>query len=128
MHRYSRARKVDEMFLPSVAVFVTEIIKVVICVAVEIYNEGFIKFVQFLFSSYSFCFFRFCNSFRSHTISQPWDTLKVRSMRNMAINFIDQVCVPAMVYVIQNNLFYIAASHLEAATFMVHSSIFYLPF
>lgn len=40
-------------------------------------------------------------------------------MRNMAINFIDQVCVPAMVYVIQNNLFYIAASHLEAATFMV---------
>ncbi|KAF8373606.1 srf-3 [Pristionchus pacificus] len=92
--RYSRARKVDEMFLPSVAVFVTEIIKVVICVAVEIYNEGFIKF---------------CNSFRSHTISQPWDTLKV--------------CVPAMVYVIQNNLFYIAASHLEAATFMIFSQL-----
>ncbi|KAK6048716.1 hypothetical protein COOONC_13779 [Cooperia oncophora] len=37
-------------------------------------------------------------------VRQPYDTLKV--------------CVPAMVYIVQNNLFYIAASHLDAATFM----------
>lgn len=36
---------------------------------------------------------------------QPLDTLKV--------------CLPAMLYTLQNNLFYIAASHLDAATFMV---------
>lgn len=30
-----------------------------------------------------------------------------------------KVCIPAMLYIVQNNLFYIAASHLEAATFMV---------
>ena len=35
----------------------------------------------------------------------PLDTLKV--------------CVPAFIYTLQNNLFYMAASHLEAATFMV---------
>lgn len=58
------------------------------------YNEGFTKF---------------WTSLRSHTISHPWDTLKV--------------CVPAMVYVVQNNLFYIAASHLEAATFMIFSQL-----
>ncbi|GMR48102.1 hypothetical protein PMAYCL1PPCAC_18297 [Pristionchus mayeri] len=92
--RYSRSRKVDEMFLPSVAVFTTEILKLFICICLEMYNDGFIKF---------------WGSLRSHTISQPLDTLKV--------------CVPAMIYVVQNNLFYIAASNLEAATFMIFSQL-----
>ena len=38
-------------------------------------------------------------------IKQPLDTLKV--------------CVPSMVYVVQNNLLYVAASHLDAATYQV---------
>ncbi|RZC35339.1 UDP-galactose translocator [Asbolus verrucosus] len=38
-------------------------------------------------------------------IRQPMDTLKV--------------CVPSFVYVIQNNLLYVSASHLDAATYQV---------
>jgi UDP-sugar transporter A1/2/3 len=45
-------------------------------------------------------------------IKQPLDTLKV--------------CVPSMVYVVQNNLLYVAASHLDAATYQVFCFVFYL--
>lgn len=38
-------------------------------------------------------------------IKQPMDTLKV--------------CVPSFVYLVQNNLLYISASHLDAATYQV---------
>ncbi|GMT07635.1 hypothetical protein PENTCL1PPCAC_29809, partial [Pristionchus entomophagus] len=78
----------------TVAVFLTEIVKMVICIAIEVYNGGLTNF---------------CFSLRSHTIANPWDTLKV--------------CIPAMVYVVQNNLFYAAATHLEAATFMILSQL-----
>jgi UDP-sugar transporter A1/2/3 len=43
-------------------------------------------------------------------LDQPSDTIKV--------------CLPAMLYTLQNNLFYTAANHLNAATFMV-SLLFY---
>jgi UDP-sugar transporter A1/2/3 len=43
-------------------------------------------------------------------IQQPMDTLKV--------------CVPSFVYVIQNNLLYVSASHLDAATYQVCTFIF----
>lgn len=41
-------------------------------------------------------------------IKQPIDTLKV--------------CVPSFVYVVQNNLLYVSASHLDAATYQVSLS------
>lgn len=40
-------------------------------------------------------------------IKQPMDTLKV--------------CVPSFVYVVQNNLLYVSASHLDAATYQVRN-------
>jgi len=49
------------------------------------------------------------DALKKQLLGQPWDTLKV--------------CVPAMLYTIQNNLFYLAASHLEAATFMIVSQL-----
>lgn len=44
-------------------------------------------------------------------VKQPLDTLKV--------------CVPSFVYLVQNNLLYLSASHLDAATYQV-SSLFLL--
>lgn len=38
-------------------------------------------------------------------VKQPMDTLKV--------------CVPSFVYLVQNNLLYLSASHLDAATYQV---------
>ncbi|GMS99955.1 hypothetical protein PENTCL1PPCAC_22130, partial [Pristionchus entomophagus] len=90
--RYSRIRDVEEMFLPSVAVFVTELLKLFICFVMVMYEEGPARFFPTL---------------REYTIAQPLDTLKV--------------CVPAMLYVVQNTLFYIAVSHLEAAIFAIIS-------
>lgn len=43
-------------------------------------------------------------------IKQPLDTLKV--------------CVPSFAYIIQNNLLYVSASHLDAATYQVRIIIF----
>lgn len=35
-----------------------------------------------------------------------------------------KVCIPAVIYIVQNNLFYVAASHLEAAAYMVTFSLY----
>lgn len=45
------------------------------------------------------------NSIDKQIIKQPIDTLKV--------------CVPSFVYLVQNNLLYVSASHLDAATYQV---------
>uniref|UniRef100_A0A914WSB4 Uncharacterized protein n=1 Tax=Plectus sambesii TaxID=2011161 RepID=A0A914WSB4_9BILA len=79
------------MFLSSVAVFFTEIVKLVICVFAVCYEE----------QGYSNCM---TNIFKQ-VVAQPFDTLKV--------------CIPAVIYTVQNNLFYLAATHLDAAAFMV---------
>ena len=49
-------------------------------------------------------------SLHTNIVKQPLETLKV--------------CVPSMVYVVQNNLLYVAASHLDAATYQVRRMIF----
>lgn len=110
--RYSRARDVPEMYFSSVAVFFTELIKVVVCLYM-VFNEshgpfGWVTIILLSIQLHSkfYCFvFSGFRTLKKQVYNQPWDTLKV--------------CVPAILYTFQNNLFYCAASHLEAATFMV---------
>ncbi|XP_018562573.1 UDP-galactose translocator isoform X2 [Anoplophora glabripennis] len=88
--RYARTRDGD-MFLSSTAVLMSEVVKLITCIGiVYIESGGVIK----LFDTID-----------KQIIKQPIDTLKV--------------CVPSFVYVIQNNLLYLSASHLDAATYQV---------
>lgn len=68
-----------------------EILKLVTCL-VLVYNEekSFSRFVQTLHAT---------------IIKNPMDTFKI--------------CIPSLVYIIQNNLLYVSASHLDAATYQV---------
>uniref|UniRef100_A0A8R1I3I7 UDP-galactose transporter n=2 Tax=Caenorhabditis japonica TaxID=281687 RepID=A0A8R1I3I7_CAEJA len=92
--RYSRAREVDAMFVSTVAVWLTEVIKCFICLFLVAQEETPRRFIYAL---------------KTQILEQPFDTLKV--------------CIPAMIYIVQNNLFYVAASHLDAATFMITSQL-----
>ncbi|VDK58256.1 unnamed protein product [Anisakis simplex] len=88
--RYVRTRP-REMFLSTVAVLVTEIVKLLTCFAIVCFEEmSVIKCLRLMVKQ---------------IIMQPIDTLKV--------------CVPATIYVLQNNLLYVAVSNLPAATYMV---------
>lgn len=88
--RYARTRD-GEMFLSSTAVLSAEVVKLITCLAiVYVQNGGFVALVEII---------------RAQIIDQPMDTFKV--------------CVPSLVYLIQNNLLYVSASHLDAATYQV---------
>lgn len=76
------------------AVLMSEFVKLISCLWLVFYEEG---------SSFQ----KLKEAVHSQIIKQPLDTLKV--------------CVPSMVYVVQNNLLYVAASHLDAATYQVCS-------
>lgn len=41
--------------------------------------------------------------------------------RTIIQNYVDtfKICIPSLVYVVQNNLLYVSASHLDAATYQV---------
>ena len=89
--RYARTRPGD-LFLSSTAVLMSELMKLISCLGVMFIMEG--------------CSARnLLSSLYKNMVQKPIDTLKV--------------CVPALTYVIQNNLFYIAASHLDAASSQV---------
>jgi len=89
--RYARIRPGD-LFLSSTAVVMSELVKLVSCLWLVYQEEG---------STLT----GLKNALHNTIIKQPVDTLKV--------------CVPSMIYVIQNNLLYVAASHLDAATYQV---------
>ncbi|EJW87575.1 UDP-galactose transporter [Wuchereria bancrofti] len=88
--RYVRTRP-REMFLSTVAIFFAEVVKLIICILfLTIQEKSLIRCLKVMYVD---------------IIKQPVDTLKV--------------CVPAVIYVIQNNLLYVAVSNLPAATYMV---------
>lgn len=91
--RYVRVRPGD-MFVSTTAVVMSESIKCLTCLLIIFHEEGY-SLIQW--------WSHLCqNIFR-----QPLDCLKIS--------------VPAVVYMLQNNLLYIAASNLEAATYQVRS-------
>uniref|UniRef100_A0A8R1DYX1 UDP-galactose transporter n=1 Tax=Caenorhabditis japonica TaxID=281687 RepID=A0A8R1DYX1_CAEJA len=91
MARYSRARENSNVFFTTVNVFLMEIIKVVLCSVIIIYsNKSVLKYFYDL---------------KSAIVDHRSETLKV--------------CIPALIYTLQNNLYYIALSHLEATTFCI---------
>ena len=69
----------------------SELVKLVTCLGLVFLEEG--------------NFNKFIGSIDTTIIKQPMDTLKV--------------CVPSLVYIIQNNLLYVSASNLDAATYQV---------
>lgn len=70
----------------------SEFVKLVTCLVLVFYEEG--KNAD-----------NFTKALRKTIIENPVDTIKV--------------CVPSLLYVIQNNLLYLSASHLDAATYQV---------
>jgi UDP-sugar transporter A1/2/3 len=91
--RYSRTQKTDgPRYLSSTAVLVAEVIKFFTCI-----------FVLFVSNNWSFA--RFRKEIETDILQKPRDTLKVS--------------VPALLYVVQNNLLFLALSKLDAATYQV---------
>ena len=93
--RYVRTRPGD-MFASTTAVVMSEIVKMVTCFVVIWYEEGM---------SVRGC----CSHLNENIVKQPWDCV--------------HVSVPAFLYMIQNNLIYVAATNLDAATFQVSPSL-----
>ncbi|KAI1726059.1 nucleotide-sugar transporter domain-containing protein [Ditylenchus destructor] len=89
---YTRSRSVTDIYYPSVAVFFTEVFKFAMCLFMVLKDASFnpLKFLRML---------------KEQVVLKPRDTLKV--------------CIPTMVYVFQNNILYVGASHLNATAFMI---------
>uniref|UniRef100_A0A915Q4G5 UDP-N-acetylglucosamine transporter n=1 Tax=Setaria digitata TaxID=48799 RepID=A0A915Q4G5_9BILA len=91
--RYSRIQKVDEpRYLSSTAVVTAEVIKLCTCIIVIAHQRSW-HYVAFIDEIYTECF------------------MKSRDALKMAI--------PASLYVVQNNLLFLALSKLDAATYQV---------
>lgn len=92
--RYSRTRP-NKMYFSSTAVFLAEVVKLLVTLVVIFFQCGNLReFVLFLVNN---------------LLTNPMATIKLS--------------VPSVLYVIQNNLVYIAMTHLESTTFQVCSSL-----
>ncbi|GBM75141.1 UDP-galactose translocator [Araneus ventricosus] len=89
MMRYARMQK--ELFISSTAVVMAEILKLFICLFMVGCEEG--------------NFWLLLGVLKKDILKQPIDTLKV--------------AIPSFVYLLQNNLLYVGATHLDAATCQV---------
>ena len=90
--RYSRTVTTGPLYLASTAVVLTELLKFIICVSM-------------IFRSNSYDPARTLTMLKTEIIDNKAETLRLS--------------VPSVLYTIQNNLLYIALSHLNAATFQV---------
>uniref|UniRef100_A0A0K0CU09 UDP-N-acetylglucosamine transporter n=1 Tax=Angiostrongylus cantonensis TaxID=6313 RepID=A0A0K0CU09_ANGCA len=91
--RYSKTQKIDgPRYISSTAIILSEIVKMVTCLAVIFHTNGW------RFSSFQ-------NEIFAEVIAKRGETLKVS--------------VPAVLYVIQNNLLFLALHKLDAATYQV---------
>lgn len=88
--RFVRTRE-GEMFVATTAVIMSELFKAGTCLLIIFIQEGSVR--------------QWLNLLYQDIICEPMDCLKV--------------CVPSLVYVLQNNLLYVAVSNLDAATFQV---------
>jgi UDP-sugar transporter A1/2/3 len=75
-----------------------EVVKLITCLFIVFIEEGSLH--------------NFIYAFDTTIIKQPTDTLKV--------------CMPSLLYVIQNNLLYLSASNLDAATYQVKKQLLLL--
>ncbi|KAI6191060.1 UDP-galactose translocator [Aphelenchoides bicaudatus] len=91
MARSARYRNEKDVFFTSVNVLIMDLIKLFMSAAIIISNEKSIA-----------GFFRLCII---EIFGDPVETLKI--------------CVPSFIYMVQNNLYYIALSNLESTTFCV---------
>lgn len=91
--RYASTRTSSEnKFIASTAVVMAEIVKLFVCLVLVYCTESLSRK-------------HFISSLNNTIIKQPLDTLKV--------------CIPSLVYVIQNNLLYVSTENLDAATYQV---------
>ena len=90
--RYSRTVTTGPMYLASTAVVLTELLKFIICVSM-------------IFHGTDCDVARTLTLLKTEIIDKKSETLRLS--------------VPSVLYTIQNNLLYIALSHLDAATFQV---------
>ena len=90
--RYSRTVTSGPLYLASTAVVLTELVKFIICVSM-------------IFRSNDFDPARTLAMLKTEIVDKKAETLRLS--------------VPSVLYTIQNNLLYIALSHLNAATFQV---------
>ena len=88
--RYSRTRPGDQ-YVMTTAVVVAEVFKVTSCLVIILVQEKSIN--------------RWFHHLNHNIFSQPMDCLKIS--------------VPGIIYMVQNNLLYIAVANLEAATYQV---------
>lgn len=91
--RYSRTNRDPNqpLYLASTAVFVMEVMKLIICFMVIAYQAGNLS--------------QFLSELRLHVLQSPIEILKL--------------CVPSLLYTVQNNLLYLALTNLDAATYQV---------
>ncbi|XP_028037574.1 UDP-N-acetylglucosamine transporter [Bombyx mandarina] len=89
--RHAKTRDVEEKFSSAAAVVMAEIVKLVICICLVMHESGGVKTgVQSMYST---------------VVLNIKDTVRV--------------CVPSFLYILQNNLLYVSAANLDAATYQV---------